>query len=131
MSLLDVAGLSFAYPSREPAVKEVSFTVAAGEHLGIVGPNGAGKSTLLRLLGGLLRPGVGTIRYDVDKKRIDRFEGVALGLHWGAGPYTGGARPGRTPLGIAFELARGDAPADLVPPQGSREWKAYLQAEGN
>src|SRR5439155_44068 len=76
MSLLDVAGLSFAYPSREPAVKEVSFTVAAGEHLGIVGPNGAGKSTLLRLLGGLLRPGVGTIRYD--GKTLSEWPRLAL-----------------------------------------------------
>ena len=73
----------------------------------------------------------GTIRYDRDKKVIDRFEGVALGQHWGAGTYTGGARPGRTPLGIAFDLARGDSPMDQVPPQGARDWKTYLQADGD
>jgi hypothetical protein len=73
----------------------------------------------------------GTIRYDREKKAIDRFEGVALGLHWGAGTYTGGARPGRTPLGIAFDLARGDSPLDRVPPQGAREWKSYLQADAD
>ena len=73
----------------------------------------------------------GMIRYDREKKAIDRFEGVALGLHWGAGSYTSGARPGRTPLGIAFDLARGDSPLDQVPPQGAREWKSYLQADGD
>jgi hypothetical protein len=70
-----------------------------------------------------------TIRYDVEKKTITRIDGVALGLHWGAGPYTGGARPGRTPLGIAFELATGDAPANRVPPQGSRFLRGYLEAD--
>jgi hypothetical protein len=73
----------------------------------------------------------GTIRYDRDKKVIDRFEGVALGLHWGAGTFTGGARPGRTPLGIAWDLARGDSPMDQVPPQGARDWKYYLRADGD
>jgi hypothetical protein len=71
----------------------------------------------------------GTARGNPAAKSIDRFELVALGEHWGSGPYTGGARPGRTPLGIAFELSRGDGPADRVPPQAAREWNAYVQAE--
>jgi hypothetical protein len=74
---------------------------------------------------------LGTIVYDREKKAINRFDGVALGLHWGEGPYTGGARPGRTPLGIAFDLARGDAPTDQVPPQGARDWNRYIQAEAD
>jgi hypothetical protein len=72
-----------------------------------------------------------TIRYDLEKKAIDRFDGVALGQHWGQGPYTNGARPGRTPLGIAFDLARGDTAVDQVPPQGSRYLKGYWQADGD
>ncbi len=72
---------------------------------------------------------LGYIRYDKAKKQIDRFDVVALGEHWGQGRYTRGARPGRTPLGVAFELARGDAPADRVPPQGARWLHGYLQAE--
>lgn len=38
------------------AVRTVSFTVEAGELVGIIGPNGAGKTTLFNLLTGFLRP---------------------------------------------------------------------------
>ena len=36
------------------ALSEISFSVAAGDYLGIVGPNGSGKSTLVRALLGLM-----------------------------------------------------------------------------
>src|SRR5262252_1493426 len=36
------------------AVSELSFSVAAGEILGLVGPNGAGKTTTLRCLAGII-----------------------------------------------------------------------------
>jgi ABC-2 type transport system ATP-binding protein len=38
------------------AVAGITFTVEAGEILGLVGPNGAGKTTTLRALAGILRP---------------------------------------------------------------------------
>jgi hypothetical protein len=69
---------------------------------------------------------LGHIRVDRKARRIDRFDIVAVGDHWGEGTYTRGARPGRTPLGIAFELARGDSPADRAPPQGARDIGGYL-----
>ena len=72
---------------------------------------------------------LGYVRYDRKADRIDRFDLVALGDHWGQGRFTQGARPGRQPLGIAFELARGDKPADAVPPQAAREERAYYRAD--
>jgi hypothetical protein len=72
---------------------------------------------------------LGMLRYDRAGKAIDRFDVVALGDHWGIGPFTPGARSGRMPLGIAFELARGDNGVDLVPPQGARDWRQYTQAD--
>ena len=47
----------FRYPTRsEPALREVSFAVGAGESFGIVGPTGSGKSTLLDVILGILEP---------------------------------------------------------------------------
>lgn len=47
--------------ARFEALKDISFTVAPGESLGLVGPNGAGKSTLLNLATGLCDPDSGII----------------------------------------------------------------------
>jgi fluoroquinolone transport system ATP-binding protein len=53
--LIEVDGLSFRYPkSPAPAVKAMSFSVAAGEVFGFLGPSGAGKSTTQKILTGLL-----------------------------------------------------------------------------
>jgi ABC-2 type transport system ATP-binding protein len=45
---------------RTEAVRDVSFTVARGEVLGLLGSNGAGKSTTVRMMAGLARPDQGT-----------------------------------------------------------------------
>jgi ABC-type Fe3+/spermidine/putrescine transport system ATPase subunit len=44
------------------AVRGVSFTVGAGEHLTLLGPSGCGKTTTLRAIAGLERPAAGEIR---------------------------------------------------------------------
>jgi hypothetical protein len=61
----------------------------------------------------------GYLVYDPQKKAVTRFDMVAVGDSWG-GDWEGGrfSRPGRTPLGIAFELTRGKSAADLIPPKG-------------
>ncbi len=43
-----------------PAVRDVSFSVAEGEVVGLLGPNGSGKSTIFRILTGYLAPSSGT-----------------------------------------------------------------------
>jgi len=46
------------------AVRDVSFSIAAGTVLAIIGPNGAGKSTLLNLMSGVYEPDGGGMRYE-------------------------------------------------------------------
>src|SRR3954453_16211879 len=46
------------------AVDDLSFTVGAGEIVGLIGPNGAGKTTTLRSIAGILRPTAGRVAID-------------------------------------------------------------------
>ncbi|MEO9189186.1 MAG: branched-chain amino acid ABC transporter ATP-binding protein/permease [Acetobacteraceae bacterium] len=61
--LLDVRNVSRSFGGLR-AVDDVSFTVEAGEILGIIGPNGAGKTTLFNVLNGVLPPGSGEALLD-------------------------------------------------------------------
>ena len=59
--MIEVDGLTKLY-DEFVAVEDLSFTVKAGEVLGLVGPNGAGKTTTLRCLSGIIPPTRGLIR---------------------------------------------------------------------
>ena len=59
--MIQVEGLTKLY-GEFVAVKDLSFTVQAGQVLGLVGPNGAGKTTTLRSLAGIIPSSRGTIR---------------------------------------------------------------------
>ena len=55
--------VGFAYPGgRRPAHTGLTFTIAAGERVGVVGPSGSGKSSIVRLLLRLHDPQSGSIR---------------------------------------------------------------------
>jgi peptide/nickel transport system ATP-binding protein len=55
--------VSFGKPqARVHAVRDLSFSVAAGESFGLVGESGSGKSTVLRAICGLAKATSGTIR---------------------------------------------------------------------
>jgi ABC transport system ATP-binding/permease protein len=44
-----------------PLFEDISFTVSAGERIGLIGPNGSGKSTLLEILVGRVKPDKGEV----------------------------------------------------------------------
>src|SRR5712671_668466 len=62
---IEFRNVSFTYPGKDPethaALKNVSFTVHAGEAIALVGRNGAGKTTIVKLLTRLYDPDEGEI----------------------------------------------------------------------
>jgi ATP-binding cassette subfamily B protein len=60
--------VSFGYNRHEPIIKDITFEIRPGEHVGIVGKSGSGKTTLINLLARF---------YDVDEGRIT-IDGVDI-----------------------------------------------------
>lgn len=58
--VLRVSNLTKAYGDRT-VLSDVSFSLAAGERVGLMGTSGSGKSTLLNCLGGIDKPDSGSI----------------------------------------------------------------------
>jgi oligopeptide/dipeptide ABC transporter ATP-binding protein len=83
--VLEVEGLSKHFPVRKGllrrtvghvyAVDDVSFSIGAGETLGLVGESGCGKTTVGRVILRLIEPTAGTIRLDGrDVTRLGKLE---------------------------------------------------------
>lgn len=62
MNILEISGVSKHFDGLQ-ALSHISFSVQAGEVVGIIGPNGAGKTTLFNLISGFDWPTTGTISY--------------------------------------------------------------------
>ncbi len=64
--IINAQGISKAFGAN-PLFQNVSFTVTAGDRIGLIGPNGSGKSTLLRILAADETPDDGEIAF---RKRL-------------------------------------------------------------
>ncbi len=62
-TILEVKGLTCAF-GKLVAVRDVSFSVQAGQLVGLIGPNGAGKSTFYNLIAGAISPTAGEIIFN-------------------------------------------------------------------
>ena len=63
MAILELRHISKHFGAIE-AVKDVSFSLNAGEVIGLMGDNGAGKSTLVKMIAGNFRPSSGQLLMD-------------------------------------------------------------------
>lgn len=85
MSVLTLTNVSKTYEHGEASVqalRNVNFSIDAGEVILIMGPSGAGKSTFLTTAGGLLSPTSGTVQVEGQEiSRLSPKERDALRLH--------------------------------------------------
>lgn len=75
MAVLEIDGVSKTYKRKGgtiTAAEDVSFSVDAGEIVGLIGRNGAGKTTVLKIATGLAEPDSGTVRIDGHDIRTER-----------------------------------------------------------
>jgi PrtD family type I secretion system ABC transporter len=79
---VEVDRVIYSPAARRPAlIKGVTFTLEAGESLGIIGPSASGKTTLIRLMLGIWKPQAGVIR--LDGADIASWDRDALGQYVG------------------------------------------------
>ncbi len=87
---IQVEHVTFSAPARAPGqpgrllLRDITFSLAAGETLVIVGHSASGKSTLLRLISGLWSPQIGTVR--LDGADVSRWPRANLGRYLGYVP---------------------------------------------
>lgn len=80
--VLKVEKLMFGWPgATEPLLRNVDFSLAPGQFLGVIGPTAAGKTTLARLIVGNLKPTVGHVR--LDGADVADWDGDHLGPYLG------------------------------------------------
>jgi PrtD family type I secretion system ABC transporter len=68
-------------PTPNPLIRDVTFTLEAGQGLGVIGPSGAGKSSMARAILGLWPTLRGSVR--LDGAALDQWEPAELGQHIG------------------------------------------------
>jgi ATP-binding cassette, subfamily C, type I secretion system permease/ATPase len=81
-SSVSLEGIGIAAPGDQRViVQEVTFTLTAGQGLGVIGPSGSGKSSLIRALVGVWQPFRGKVR--LDGAALDQWSSDLLGRHIG------------------------------------------------
>ncbi len=70
--LVEVEQLHASYGAASPVLRDVSFSVRAGEFIAVIGRSGAGKSTLLHSLAGMIEPQSGAVRWQSSNGGVSR-----------------------------------------------------------
>jgi ABC-type nitrate/sulfonate/bicarbonate transport system ATPase subunit len=103
--LIEFCGIGHAFGQRE-VLRDIDLSVRRQEFVCIVGPSGCGKTTLLRMIGGLLAPMAGEVRY-----RGRRLSGPAGDVAFMFQDYSKALLPWRTAAGnVSLALEAGGVP---------------------
>lgn len=62
--IVSIKNVTFEYPDKTPALKNLSLNIDRGKKIALIGNNGAGKSTLFLLLNGILKPTNGNLLFN-------------------------------------------------------------------
>lgn len=87
---IEFTGVGLTYGRGDEAVealRDVTFTVAAGESVALIGPSGCGKSTTLHLVAGLLAPSEGAVVVNGDVVSCPRRETAFIQQDLGLLPW--------------------------------------------
>lgn len=60
--IVELQDVSVKYPNGVTALEGITFEAYERDLIGVIGPNGSGKSTLLKVILGLIKPNVGTVK---------------------------------------------------------------------
>ncbi len=109
VNTLSVEDVSVSAPGSEDAIlSNISFTLEAGDALGLIGPSASGKSTLARALTGIWPCVRGHIR--LDGAALEQWSALARGRHIGYLPQDVELFPGT----IADNISRMDREPDSI-----------------
>lgn len=119
--LLTIESLRFTWPGdAAPVVSGLNLEIAPGQRVFLAGASGSGKSTLLALIGGLVAPASGTIRFAgqdlaaLSRTARDRFRADHLGVifqQFNLLPWLDGVANAR--LGCQFSPARRERAGEI------------------
>ncbi len=59
--ILELGNVCYSYDRNRPFIHDLSFSIGAGDFIGLLGANGSGKSTIMKLASGILKPSSGSI----------------------------------------------------------------------
>jgi phospholipid/cholesterol/gamma-HCH transport system ATP-binding protein len=63
-NLVEISGVSYSYDRRHPVLTGIDMVIPRGKVVAIMGISGSGKTTLMRLIGGVMKPSLGSVSVD-------------------------------------------------------------------